>query len=190
MQKIFFSFVFTTLLFAAQAQQKTLFDNLDVHGGFGGPILEIGLGDDISTAVGGGGGILIGDFFIGGYGMGNTDDNLFNVDGNTERLDLGHGGLWMGYYTPSDNMIHFYGSARLGWGDIEAATNDSPNYLEDDVFVLTPEAGIELNVTSWFRIAGTVGYRFVTATENNTFYSGSDFSGTFAGLTFRFGGAF
>jgi len=190
MKKLLLSFVLITLFFSAQAQEETLFDNINVNGGFGGPILEIGLGDGISTAVGGGGGLLIGDIFIGGYGMGNTQDNHFSVDGNTERLDLGHGGLWLGYYAPSDKVVHFYGSTRLGWGEIDAAEDNGPNNLEDNVFVLTPEAGIEVNITSWFRVAGTLGYRFVTGTESNTFYDGSDFSGTFAGLTFRFGGAF
>lgn len=190
MKKVLFSFVFIAFIIPVQAQEQTLFDNLNVHGGFGGPLLEIGLGNDISTAVGGGGGVLVGDFFIGGYGMGNTQDSRFSNNGSTERLDLGHGGLWLGYYGPSDNIVHFYGSTRLGWGDIESSEDDVPNYLEDNVFVLTPEAGIEVNITTWFRLAGTVGYRYVTGTESNTFYSGSDFSGAFAGLTFRFGGAF
>lgn len=174
-----------------QAQEETLFDNLNVHGGFGGPILEIGLGDNISTAVGGGGGVLIGDFFFGGYGMGNTQNNIFDNDGNREELDLGHGGLWLGFYAPSDNIIHFYGSTRFGFGDIDNAEDEGIfTEIDDNVFVLTPEAGLEVNIAPWFRLVGTVGYRWVTGTEDNLFYSDDDFSGAFAGLTFRFGGAF
>lgn len=180
-----------TLIWTVQAQEETLFDNLNVHGGFGGPILEIGLADNISTAVGGGGGVLVGDFFFGGYGMGNTQDNEFSHDGNIERLDLGHGGLWLGVYAPSDKVIHFYGSTRLGFGEIDNAEDEGIfTDIEDNVFVLTPEAGLEVNIAPWFRLVGTVGYRWVTGAEDNRFYSGEDFSGAFAGLTFRFGGAF
>ena len=73
MKKLGLFTVALMLGFALQAQHETLFNNARVVGGFGAPIIEMGLGNDMSTAVGGGGGVVIDNFFIGGYGVGSLD---------------------------------------------------------------------------------------------------------------------
>jgi len=187
-RKIIFTLMAWSIAFSfGYSQEQTLFDNLNVRGGFGGPIIETALEGSLSNAIGGGGGVLFDRFFIGGYGMGNTQDSRYDLDEGVERLELGHGGLWMGYYTPSDKLLHFYSSLRLGWGSIE---QDEGGPIDDSVLVLTPEVGLEVNITSWFRLAPTIGYRYVTGTESGAFYEGSDFSGVFVGTTLRFGASF
>jgi hypothetical protein len=53
------------------AQQETLFGNVDVWGGFGGPIFEISsIADESIVSVGGGGALIMDNFFFGGYGIG------------------------------------------------------------------------------------------------------------------------
>jgi hypothetical protein len=178
---------FIGIITHVQAQEETLFDNLQIRGGFGGPIIETALEGSLSNAIGGGGGVLFDRFFIGGYGMGNTQDSRYDLDEGVERLELGHGGLWLGYYTPSSKLLHFYSSLRFGWGSIE---QDEEGPIDDSVLVLTPEVGLEVNITSWFRLAPTIGYRYVTGTESDAFYEGSDFSGVFIGTTLRFGASF
>ena len=185
--------LFTTLLalfgLTAFAQHETLFGRARVVGGFGAPIIEWGLGNDMNTSVGGGGGVVIDNFFLGGYGMGSVDFNQLIENGDVDQLDIGHGGFWLGFSVPSHKLIHLYGSTRIGWGAINVKFHDpGQNYRDvDKIFALTPEAGLELNVTRWFRAVGTVGYRRVDGVNANSGYSEDAFNGWTAGLTLRFG---
>ena len=101
---------------------------------------------------------------------------------------MGHGGLWLGFTVPSRKVVHFYGSSRLGWGALDINFANSRFDDLDNVFVITPEVGIEVNLTRWFRLAGTFGYRIVEGADESLGYSDDDFSGTFTGITLRFGG--
>ena len=169
------------------AQEETLFDRANVVGAFGGPFIEYSFGNDvISTSVGGGGALIINDFFIGGYGIGSIDRNVFSS--NLGRIELAHGGLWFGYTYPSHKLVHLFSSVRVGWGGLGIDLNDDFDSV-DGVFVLTPEAGVELNVFGFFRIAATAGYRFVS--DVNPLRSGVEkdaFNGMVGMITFRFGG--
>ena len=71
------------------AQHETLFNRARVVGAFGAPLVEIGISDNINTSVGGGGGVVIDNFFIGGYGLGSIDfEELFDND-DIESLEIG-----------------------------------------------------------------------------------------------------
>lgn len=173
--------------FNLAAQEETLFNRAHVVGAFGGPFIEYSFGsDDVTTSVGGGGALIVNDFFIGGYGIGSVDQNIF--DNNFERIELAHGGLWLGYTYPSNKLVHLFTSVRLGWGGLGIDLNDDFDTL-DGVFVTTPEAGLEINIFGFFRIAATAGYRYVSGV--NELRSGVDkdaFNGMVGMLTFRFGG--
>lgn len=169
--------------FADAQRNETLFNNARLVGAFGGPMLEFTqLDGEYTTFSGGGGGLVIGNFFVGGYGLGTTDYRRW-IDGNDFRIDMGHGGFWLGYFAPKHKLIHPYGSLKIGWG----ATDIDDGGFDEAIFVLTPELGIELNVTSWFRIAGTVNYRWVDGIDSSPSFDAGDFSAVGAGLTFRFG---
>jgi hypothetical protein len=174
---------------AVQAQHETLFNNARVVGGFGAPIIEMGLGNDMTTAVGGGGGVVIDNFFIGGYGVGSIDFERLIEDDDIQEIELGHGGFWLGYTLAPHRVLHLYTSARLGWGAVGIDVSDNSSFPDntDNVFVVTPEIGLELNVTRWFRVAGTVGYRYVDGISDNSPSKSNAFDGTLANLTFRFG---
>ncbi len=187
------SLLFTILLglaaVALQAQHATLFNRARVVGGFGAPLVEIGFNNDLHTSIGGGGGLVINNFFFGGYGLASTDFNrLFDGD-NIEVLDIGHGGFWLGGTFQPHQIIHLYGSARIGWGALNIDVNDStfPNVDADNIFVLTPELGAELNLTSWMRLSGTLGYRSVRGTREGSGYTDKDFSGLISTITLRLG---
>ncbi|MEM8909467.1 MAG: hypothetical protein AAGD05_16590, partial [Bacteroidota bacterium] len=173
--------------FNLSAQEETLFNRARVVGAFGGPFIEYSFAnDDITTSVGGGGALIVNDFFIGGYGIGSVDQNIF--DTNFDRIELAHGGFWLGYTYPSHKLVHLYTSVRLGWGGVGVDLNDDFDVV-DGVFVVSPEAGIELNVFGFFRIAATAGYRYVNGI--NPVRSGIEedaFNGMIGMLTFRFGG--
>jgi len=189
MKKIIMTFLAGCFLLAAQAQHETLFNNARVVGGFGAPIVEMGLNNDMTTSVGGGGALVIDNFFFGGYGMGSVDFEKLIETEELEQIELGHGGFWLGYTLAPHNLFHLYTSARIGWGGVGIDVEDEPRYDDiDKVFVLTPEAGVELNLASWFRVAGTVGYRYVTGVnEKLGYYDEDDFNGAMVNLTFRFG---
>lgn len=189
--KVYITMVLALCLsMTAFAQHETLFNNARVVGGFGGPIVEMGLGNDMSTSVGGGGGLVINNFFIGGYGMGSVDFEQLIEEDKIDKIELGHGGFWLGYTLAPHRVLHLYSSARIGWGALDIDFQDNSNFRDDsdNVFVLTPELGLELNVTQWFRVSGAVGYRYVDGVnEDLGNYQSDDFNGLLANLTFRFG---
>ncbi|WP_425420345.1 hypothetical protein [Phaeodactylibacter xiamenensis] len=182
----------TTLL---QAQHEALFDDVSSFGAFGGPILEFSsINGQLVADVGGGGAIILDEFFIGGYGMGTDypevsfeteiDGELTEIDAD---IDFGHGGLWFGYVRDIEQKMHLYSSLKVGWGraDLEHDIADLPS---DRLFVLTPEIGIELNMTRFFRIGLTGGYRIVNGVSRLPGLDNQDFSSPTVGITFRFGG--
>lgn len=184
------TFFFFGLLMTAtlSAQHETLFNQANVIGAFGAPITEYGLRNSLGTSAGGGGALVINSFFIGAYGLGSVDFNQLFDDGRVEVVDIGHGGFWLGGTFQPYRLIHAYGSARIGWGGINIDVDDTVRYRDlDKIFVVTPEIGLELNVTSWFRVAGTVGYRYVSGINDNNNLRNEDFSGATAAVTLRFG---
>ncbi len=190
MKKVFFSTVLMLIATLALAQHETIFNNARVVGGFGGPIIEFGLNNSLNTSYGGGGGIVIGNAFLGGYGMGTLDLNAV-IDGqDIDNIELGHGGFWLGYTYKPYKLVHLFSSAKIGWGAVNINPDNFNPFNEpisDNVFVLTPELGLELNVFKWFRVAGGVGYRWVNGTDGKGAYNDEDFSGAVTTLTFRFG---
>jgi hypothetical protein len=170
------------------AQTETLFSKADIRfGGFGGPIVEYStVNDQAIVDVGGGGGLLINDFFIGGYGMG-SDVGTLQIDGASYDLEMSHGGVWLGYSYKSHKLIHPYISVRAGGGEL-TAENTSTTKFDDRFFVVSPDIGIELNLARWFKVVATAGYRF-TNMENVDIPNVSDNAADSftAGLTFRFG---
>ncbi|MEQ8705975.1 MAG: hypothetical protein RIC19_18745 [Phaeodactylibacter sp.] len=189
-----FSLMFTasTLL---QAQHEALFDDLSSFGAFGGPILEFSsVNGQLTADVGGGGALILDEFFIGGYGMGtdypevsfeaNVDGEVIPVDAD---IDFGHGGLWFGYVKDIEQKVHLYSSLKVGWGRAELK-HDELDLPSDRLFVLTPEIGIELNMTNFFRIGLTGGYRAVSGISRLPALENKDFSSPTVALTFRFGG--
>lgn len=183
-----FALLFAVSFTYAQ-RDKTLFNGDHRKGAFGAPIFDFynfGEGGDFETASGGGGALIIGDFFIGGYGIG--DINLIeSIENDRAEIDLAHGGLWFGATPLQQHAIHPYLSLRLGWGaaDIEI---DNQFIAGDRFFVISPEVGVELNVFRWFRIAGTVGYQWFDGLDGADAIGDLNINNMRAGLTLRFGG--
>ena len=189
MNKLTLSFaLFFAALSCGWSQHETLFDHARVVGAFIAPITEYGLRNDLNTSVGGGAALVINGVFVGGYGLASADFERIYENGELEVLDIGHGGIWLGGTFQPHSLVHLYASTRLGWGAMNIDLDDGTPYRElDKIFVATPEIGLELNVTRWFRVAGTVGYRYLTGVNENRGLRDEDFSGTVAGVTLRFG---
>ena len=119
LQLIFLLFVAFNIS-AQNSGDETIFGDVDRIGGFGGPLFDFSdFGDNPNTAVGGGGGLILDAFFLGGYGMGSIDFSDLDSDGfNPEiiqGLELKHGGLWLGFTPKQSKAIHPFASAKLGW---------------------------------------------------------------------------
>ena len=188
MENNFILLIFCVFTFQGFGQSQTLFSDVEEVVGFGGPIVEFsGFKGEVIPAVGGGGGVFLDDFFVGGYGIGGLDFRDPTVDLENYRMKLSHGGFWLGYNHNRHKLLHVYGSAKLGWGDIDVKYIGNGARPSDNIFVVQPEAGIEVNLFRWFKLAGTVGYRAVTGVNEIETHSNSDFSGVTGALTFRFG---
>lgn len=180
--------------------------------GFGGPIFEFSsVEDEFAHFIGGGGAVLLNNtLFIGGYGMGLATDHRRDIRENglyyeDVRLDFGHGGLWFGYLNSAPRMIHWGVSSKFGWGALMLRedwsinggqnTDDLTKIATDYVFVVQPQAELELNLTRWFKANVGVGYRFVTGINENladdtgkTIFKESDYNQPTVNLTLMFGG--
>lgn len=176
-------------------QQETLFGPGTRVGGFGGPLFEINtINDKTGVSGGGGGGVIIDDFFIGLYGTGAAFASVELTDGRY-KVGLGTGGLWLGYTPLGERLIHPYISTRIGWGAISLSRDTGRDFdfefeeEVDQVFSVTPEAGIELNVVRWFRLSAAVGYRWLNGADPVVHgLSDSDFRSLTGTITLRFGG--
>ena len=209
-------FIFN-FFYAAFAQEETKGNYLfDINkgakiSGFGGPIFEFStVENEFAHLIGGGGAVLLNTtLFIGGYGIGLVTDHRRDIlEGDKlykdARLEFGHGGLWFGYINHAPGMIHWGISSKFGWGDIvlqEDSENSNNNQddiykiASDKVFVIQPQAEIELNLTKWFKANVGVGYRFVTGINENVLddhgkplFKESDYNQPSVSLTLMFGG--
>lgn len=193
--------IFLFASFNLVAQDETIFGDVNRIGGFGGPIFEFsnfGSNSNSNTAVGGGGALILDDFYVGGYGIGGIDfsqNNFSNVTLDIQKLEFGHGGMWFGYTPLQEKAIHPYASAKIGWGEVRYEYDIDPDpdnidkeEFEDRIFAITPEVGVEFNVFHFFRIAATATYRWVDGVDTTNGFQDKDFSKFGATLTLRFGG--
>jgi hypothetical protein len=135
-------------------------------------------------------------FFVGLYGrlMGNAPTYNYTFFSKHLNKDIsvshntifGHGGLLVGGIFFANKPIHFGISGRFGVGGV--ALHDSYNrynydnsYQEfydypysDPVFVFSPQADIEMNITNWFKFRVSAGYQYVSSSSVNyiTYESG------------------
>ena len=192
MKKILLIFLGIFFLLGLKAQEETEIQTLFGEGqvkisGFGGPFMNFSMIDNkFAHLMGGGGGILINDFFFGGYGIGLT--NSIEFEGNTNNeLGFAHGGFWLGYNFISKKLVHPSFHMQLGWGKIsQRLPSGGPLDKGDNVFVIIPTLEVEMNITKYFRISAGGNYRFVSFVDDEN-YSESDFMSPGVFLAFKFG---
>jgi hypothetical protein len=191
-QSIVICFLLSATAVFAQ-KDETMFSDIDRIGGWGAPLFEYtNLNKDVEVVSGGGGALVLNDFYLGGYGMG-TSSLFLNGEGQTDQsLKFKHGGFWLGYTPIQHRVVHPYLSVRLGWGKANYEEKDSSGQTlskdRSSIFVTTPEAGLEVNVFSFFRIAATASYRWANGFDPAGGFGEDDLSGFGATLTLRFGG--
>ena len=159
-------------VFSQDREFQTVFDNQDLRiSGLGGPFMQFtSVAGEFAFMMGGGGAVLLDDFFIGGYGLGLTNSIPDYVNQNSDdRLSLGHGGFWLGYALHGEKPFHY-------------------PYIRDKIFVLAPTIEAELNLTRYFRIGLGATYNLYTMVDENMHgYTGTDISSPGGFLSFKFG---
>jgi len=164
---------------------KTLFHNNGGKtkvSGFGSVNLDFGsVENNFGLMLGGEGALLLNQrFYIGFYGRGLTtlpkyelnrtfNNNIVNIE---RRGMLGHGGLLIGFIFMPEKPIHFGIDARIGGGAVglvyyyESYYNDPDLYYPEDrmeaIFAFAPEAYLEMNFTSWFKVKLSAGYQYIS----------------------------
>jgi hypothetical protein len=173
------------------AQDRTLLNESKIEsiGGFGGPIIQVSqIGDGAVASFGGGGGVVLNDFFIGGFGSG-LGIERWQSDFEEYDVDLGYGGLWLGYSFLDDRAVHPYVSLQAAVGALDIGRDDFIDTTIDEftVGVLLPEIGAEVNLTSWFKLSATIGYRWVSDFDRTDIIAPEDIRSAYLGINLRFG---
>ncbi len=201
--KIFMSILMSLALSAqVNAQEQTLISGPVENGGFGGPVVKFSdIDNKFAILVGGYGGWLINHSFMiggGGYGLVNNIHasqaaQLYYGTGDNLRLQFGYGGLMLEYIGEPDKLVHYSVSTLIGAGGVgyNYLDNFYNSFQEDNgrtsaFFVLEPSAGVELNVTRFFRLNAGASYRLVRGSDLPGI-SDSDLSHLSGYLTFKFG---
>jgi hypothetical protein len=186
---------------AAAQEEETLLTGELTNGGFGGPVVKFTrLDGEFGLLLGGRGGWIINHSFSiggGGYGLVTSIPGPAGTGGMTEPLlTVGYGGFEVEYVRHSGKMVHSTLNLLIGGGgagyhekaeedwDMENDIKGNPTW--DSFFIAEPGIGVELNVTSFFRINAGASYRFISGIEKNGL-TNEDISGPSAVLTFKFG---
>ncbi len=178
--------------FSQQKEYRTIFDNKDVRiSGLGGPFMQFtSLAGEFGHMMGGGGAVMLNDFFFGGYGLGLTNAIPDYVNQNpSDRLTLGHGGFWLGYSLFGEKPIHITLSSLIGWGEFGVMQNyGTYPFVRDKIFVLAPTVEVEVNLTRYLRIGAGASYNLYTMVDQSIHgYSNGDLSAPGGFLSFKFG---
>jgi len=115
-------------------------------------------------------------FLLGWTGYG-TDLTL--TDGRQAKIDGSD--FLIGYSANSHQVLHPIFYLQAGGGKLKVTDE-----IEDRVFIMQPNLGLELNVLQWFRIGVEAGYRFVSNVGVPNL-DANDLSSPVLGLRLKFG---
>lgn len=177
---------------AASAQkEETIGRHMRLTGGFGALQLNFSrAGNDPGTGLGLQGAFVFRDVFLGLYFQGDRfgDRRLNNKNYN---LGLGSSGLLLGYVYPSYKAVHVFATLKLGGGAAVLTRKDNDPFdgddIRDGIRLITPALGVELNILHWMRLAGTLGYRWVSGVDHLSGVGSRDFNNMVVGITLRVG---
>jgi hypothetical protein len=189
--------------FAQEEEFNTIFhknknEKLKISG-FGAPIMNFtAIDDDFALMMGGGCGVILGNVFLGGYGIGKTNEIPYkssindNANNDEYNLGMGHGGFWFGYIIQPKKAIHFSLSSQIGWGAITkkniAPEGESENLESHSITVITPIVEVEYNISHFCKIGTGVTWAYVSGNRlSDTNYTSKDFSKPSFFLSFKFG---
>jgi len=154
-------------------------------GGFGAPVVKFSqLLDQFALFAGARGGWIANHRFVIGGGM-YTLVNTIDKPGLVEPISkFIYGGFEVEYVALWSEPVHFTVGTLVGAG--RRFRTDQPDPDHDEVFVLEPAVGLEVNAASFFRIVAGAGYRYVSRVTSGDIEN-EDLRAFFGSLTFKFG---
>ncbi len=177
----------------ALSAQETLIEGDFRHGGFGAPVVKFTEIDSrFGVLVGGRGGWIINGSVViggGGYGLANVAnfEHLMNGAGDPGELEMGYGGLELGYVHRPDKVVHVSLGLLIGAGGLTWNPDGRSGAGADDAFfVAEPELAVVLNATTFLRAALGVSYRLTRDVELFDLRD-ADLSGFAAVVALKFG---
>lgn len=154
-------------------------------GGFGAPVVKFSeMLDQFAAFAGVRGGWIANHRFVvgaGAYTLLNTVDRPGLLEPITKFI---YGGFEVEYVAFWSEPVHFTVGTLVGAG--RRFRTDLPDPDHDEVFVLEPAIGLEVNAASFFRVVGGFGYRYVSK-ETTRDTENSDYRAFLGSLTFKFG---
>lgn len=186
-------------------QDETLFGNVQSSGGYGAPTVALTtLNGETAAMVGGQGGwVLNRRFAVGGAARGiapRPDVALRNrspSDPESAQIQLGYAGLLFEYIGAPSELLHYGAELVVGGGNVELVDGEGfqagPSVSDESfersaVFAAELGARAELNVTSFFRVGLSGGYRLVSGADlDKADVSSGDLSAPYGQLSLRFG---
>lgn len=140
---------------------------------YGGPIISLlNVEQNFAVDLGATGGIIVKKkFFIGVYGQKllsrphRTDLAIIGYPTYSDgEIKMMHAGGIIGYVNKPGNVLHWGVSGTGGIGRIDLYAKDPVSLLirkiyDDRVFLLIPKVFAELNMTNWFKVNISAGFR-------------------------------
>jgi len=185
MKRLFFllsSLLFTVALFSQR--EETVFgrNGLRLTGFWISPTIGLSSFDDnfVSTKGGSVGFEFNKNLLIGWRGF-ETNDGFVLTNQNDHRFDLKYNALLLGFIPKAQRVVHPQFLFVMGSGELS-----DQDGLKDNIFVVQPSGGFEINIFRWFRLGFEAGYRFVMQT-NLPGLNDADVSSPFGEMKFKFG---
>jgi hypothetical protein len=186
---------------------ETVFGSKVSHGGYGAPEgkLTAIMGDPALLAGVQGGWIVNHQFVLGiaGYGLASLHDapDAMRVDGQPSTLQMGYGGVRLGYLLRPQSLVHVGFGLLIGGGGLVAVSQVPYTTIGSDgqvdssyrrahaesFFAIEPDVEVEMNLASFMRLAVSGSYRYTAAVDNPGLTNAS-LSAPAAGMALRFGG--
>ena len=175
---------------AAVAKETLLdLDNARI-GGFGGPLFKVSQIKDTETfEIGGMGGATFTtgkhSLMLGGGGFGLVNEISW---GANNSLEVGYGGLMLGYTYDPEALIHIDTYLLLGAGGASVIdARDASNPVELGSFLISElTTQVEVNVTEFMEIGVGASYR-ITSDPDISGLSAGDLSKPSVHISFQFG---
>jgi len=185
MKRLFFlisSLLFTVALFSQR--EETVFgrNGLQLTGFWISPTIGLSAFDDnfVSTKGGAVGFEFNKSMLIGWRGF-KTNDGFVLSDLNNHRFDLKYNALLLGFTPRAHKIVHPQLLFVMGSGELT-----DQDGVKDNIFVVQPSGGFEINISRWFRLGFEAGYRFVMQTDLPGL-TDTDVSAPFGEMKFKFG---
>ncbi len=162
--------------------------------GYGGPeVRATSFADKWGVLIGGRGGLLINrNFTVGLMGGVFADNAERNYRNETIEINMVYGGTYLEYTWGLPKIVHFSIPIDLVAMEVKVkkmgSSDDTLNLgsNSDAMFGVIPRFNVEFNISSFFIISLTGGYRFALGRDND-YLNDYDAWGPEAGVFFKFG---